>query len=263
MLNWFKEKKQAPVSATFQILGADMHSHLLPGIDDGAKTMEDSLALIRSLSAMGYTRLITTPHIYKEYYPNTPDIILGKLEQVRQAVAEAQIDVTIDASAEYFLDEHFEQLMEADLLLPLPGNHLLVEMSFFAPYPKLHDVIFRLRTRGYRPILAHPERYLYYAGDIEQFENIRNYGCLLQVNLLSLIGHYGKPIKTLAFKLLERGWVDFLGTDMHHAGHAERLNTLLQGPEIARILGKYEFKNSGLVARDETTPNKPYSPKPL
>ncbi len=237
MFSLFKKNIAAP--ADFGHLHTDMHSHLLPGIDDGAPDMETSLQLIRAMQDMGYQRLITTPHIFKDYYPNTPEIILGKLAEVRLAIAAAGISIQLDAAAEYFLDEHFETALQAGTLLTLPGNHVLVEMSFLAPYPKLHQTLFDMQTRGYHPILAHPERYLYYAGDLEQFDQIRQYGCALQVNLLSLSGYYGKPVKSLALKLLEKGWVDYLGTDLHHDRHT----TSLQGAELGRILTGYEFKN--------------------
>jgi len=239
LFHWFKEKNPLPAFADLSWLGADMHSHLLPGIDDGSPDMETSLQLIRALREMGYQRLITTPHIYWEHYPNTPEIITNKLAEVRAALLAADIPVQLDAAAEYFLDEHFETQLAAETLLTLPERHVLVEMSFLGPYPKLHATMFQMRSSGYRPILAHPERYLYYASDLGQFEQIRDYGCALQVNLLSLSGYYGKPEKSLGLKLLEKGWVDFLGTDLHHSRHA----THLQANELDRILDGHVFKN--------------------
>lgn len=223
-----------------------MHAHLLPGIDDGAQTMEDTLRLVQDLKALGYHHLIATPHIFKEHYPNTSTIVRQKLAEVRAALAAANVDITLEAAAEYYLDEHFEDLLEQGDLLTFGNKHLLVEMSFYAPYPRLHEVVFALRTKGYRPILAHPERYGYYAAQFDQFEQIKNYGCELQVNLLSLSGYYGKSTKTLAHKLLDAGLVDYIGTDMHHAQHATAAKAFVQRDEWHKILSKHRFKNDEL-----------------
>ena len=244
MFSFLKKNPSPPATpADYGALQVDMHSHLLPGIDDGSPDMDTTLQLIRRLQAMGYRKLITTPHIYWDYYRNTPAIIHEQLALVRQALAAEGLDVELDAAAEYFLDEHFEQELQDGTLLTLPGRHVLVEMSFFAPYPNLHQTLFNLRSAGYRPILAHPERYLYLAGDFGQFDRIRSYGCALQVNILSLSGHYGKPVKNLALQLLEHNLVDFLGTDLHHARHADTLDKLRQESFFKRILEKHTFKN--------------------
>ncbi len=252
MFSFFKSKPDP--TALFRGLGTDMHSHLLPGIDDGSPDMETSLQLIRSMQKMGFERLITTPHIYQGLYPNTPEIILDRLAAVRAALQAANINIQLDAAAEYFLDENFDAQLAADRLLTLPERHVLIEMSFLAPYHKLHTTLFQMQTKGYRPILAHPERYLYYAGDLGRLEQIREYGSLLQVNLLSLSGYYGKPAKNLALKLLEKGWVDYLGTDLHHDRHATHLQTI----ELGHILRDYTFKNrnwsSSVDGTDEFQP---------
>ncbi|MCC7246643.1 MAG: hypothetical protein IT269_13250 [Saprospiraceae bacterium] len=229
-----------------------MHSHLLPGIDDGAPTIADSIRLIRGLYDLGYRHLITTPHVFKEYYPNTPAIIREKLTEVQAALKEEGINITIEAAAEYYLDEHFEVLMQNDDLLTFGRRHVLIEMSFYAPYPRLHETIFQLCTKGYKPILAHPERYTYYATQFEQYEQIKNYGCALQINWLSLNGHYGKVVKDLARKLREKQWVDFIGTEMHHDQHLQGLGRLTKSDEWQNLLSKQAFQNSVLIPADTT-----------
>jgi protein-tyrosine phosphatase len=214
-------------SDTALILGADMHSHLLPGIDDGAKNIDSSLQLIRGLQTLGYTKLITTPHIYKEYYPNTKAGILQTLEILQAAAAQTDdIHIPISASAEYFMDEHFEELLAKNEFLPLAEHHLLVEMSFFGAPPKLDEYLFRIQTLGYEPILAHPERYIFMHGDMSIYEKLKDQGCLLQVNLLSLLGYYGAPVAQIAKKLLKADMIDLVGTDLHHEQH---LRVLQQG----------------------------------
>jgi len=237
--------KKRPVSSIdFGFLGVDMHSHILPGIDDGAPDLETSMALIRGLQEMGYHRLIATPHIYKELYPNTIETIQNALSLVHTAIHDAGMDMQVDAAAEYFLDDHFEWLLAQDQLLTLPNRHILIEMSFMAPYSKLHEIVFQLCTKGYQPILAHPERYLYYANDLEQFEQIRHYGCKLQVNLLSLSGYYGKPIQKLGHQLLQQQWVDFLGTDVHHQRHQEHLKNSLKDARLMQTIERMAFQNN-------------------
>jgi len=242
LFNFF-HKKPAP-AAHFGFLGVDMHSHILPGIDDGAPDMETSMQLIRGLQDMGFRKLIATPHIYKELYPNTVQTIRNALALVHTSVKEAGIDVEIDAAAEYFLDEHFEELLARDELLTLPDRHILIEMSFMAPYPKLNEIVFQLCTKGYKPILAHPERYLYYADHPEQFERIRDFGCKLQVNTLSLSGYYGKPSQKLAQRLIEAGLISFLGTDLHHHRHHENLKAALRDARLVRMMEQIPTQNN-------------------
>jgi protein-tyrosine phosphatase len=243
MFSFFK-KSSAPDYGLFERLGVDMHAHLLPGIDDGAPDTTAALNLIRQLQELGYRRFYTTPHIYKEYYPNTQESIQGALHTLHGALQEAGMQAEVHAAAEYFLDEHFEDLLSRGALLELPGRHVLIEMSFYAPYPNLHHTVFKMCTSGYKPILAHPERYLYYAQDFEQFEMIRNYGCKLQVNISSFAGYYGKLSQKLAYKLLEQDLIDFLGTDVHHQKHIDALRNLAADGSLIKKLERIEFQNT-------------------
>jgi tyrosine-protein phosphatase YwqE len=222
LFNFFKKNNTA-APLGYRDLKTDMHSHLLPGIDDGAPTLEESLSLIRQLKALGYQKLVTTPHIYTEFYPNTSAIIQEKLALVRQACAAEGIDITIDAAAEYFMDDHFAQLLEKGDLLPLWDNLVLVEMSFMGAPPQLEQYLFRLQTKGFVPVLAHPERYGFMHHDLRQYERLKDLGCKFQLNLLSLTGYYEKNVVQTAEKLLHKGWIDFLGTDLHHQRHMDHL----------------------------------------
>jgi protein-tyrosine phosphatase len=247
MFNFFKKSSPSP-ALDLSFLEADMHSHLLPGIDDGAATLEDSLALIRALHGLGYRRLYTTPHVFWEYYQNTPETIGAALATVQQALEAEGLDVELHAAAEYYLDEHFAGLVERnEPLLTLPGRHVLIEMSFFAPYPLLRQTLFDLRTRGYQPILAHPERYPYYANKWDLFDNLRDFGCAFQVNLPAFSGAYGRPVRDFAFKLLERGFVDFIGTDLHNRLHLEKVEKMVRDGELERIFKNREFRNKELT----------------
>ncbi|MEL7120737.1 MAG: CpsB/CapC family capsule biosynthesis tyrosine phosphatase [Bacteroidota bacterium] len=215
-----------------------MHSHLITGIDDGAKTIEETLGLLKQFKELGYQKVITTPHVYQEYYPNTSDIIKEGHAKVQVALQENEIELEFEAAAEYYLDEHFEELLDSGDLLSFGNNHILIEMSFFAINPKLEEYIFNLNIKGYKPILAHPERYLYLGKKREQFERLKDLGCLLQCNLLSFTGHYGKEVKDQALWMWKNDFVDLLGSDCHHQGHLDILKTGLQKGTYNKILSE-------------------------
>ena len=185
LFNLFSPKEKPLEPLDFSTLNTDMHSHLIPGIDDGAKTMEDSIALIKMLHSVGYTRLITTPHIMSDYYKNTPEIINAGLEQVREAIKIENIPVEIFAAAEYYLDDGFLQKLEEEKLMTFGDNYLLVEISYINPPENIKEIFFRTRVAGYKPILAHPERYPFWYNSFDEYRSIRDSGVLLQLNLNS------------------------------------------------------------------------------
>ncbi|MEL6142039.1 MAG: CpsB/CapC family capsule biosynthesis tyrosine phosphatase [Bacteroidota bacterium] len=227
-------------------LGVDIHSHLVPGIDDGAKDLADSLSLIRGLADIGYKKIITTPHIMSEYYPNTPDGILGGLAQVKSAMAQHSIEMEIEAAAEYFLDEEFSRLLASDEdLITFGGNQLLIEFFTLTEPLNAQDTIFAISARGLQPVLAHPERYLYYTDEFSKFEQFKAAGCYFQINLLSLAGHYGPEQKKLALRLLKAGMVDYLGSDLHHQRHLDKIKSLDRS--TVKLLEGYSFRNKELM----------------
>ena len=247
-------KKSSPkLISDFAHLQVDIHSHLIPGIDDGADSMETSLALIQRLYALGYKKLITTPHIMSDMYPNTRADILEGLEQVRKAVKKAGIPIEIDAAAEYYMDEHFEAIIRSEDMLTLPGNRVLVEMSFVSEPPNLFHYIFKMQTKGYKPILAHPERYIFLKKNFNQYHRLKEYGCEFQLNILSLTGYYGKPTQELALKLLKNRMIDYLGTDLHHERHAARLEQVFQDKNTLYALADHEFANASLLETPDAT----------
>lgn len=245
MFSFFRKKSNS--AADFSFLGTDFHSHLIPGIDDGAKTVADSIAMIRGLLDLGYTRIITTPHIIGDYYPNTPEMIRAGLQKVKAGLSVAGIDVPVEAAAEYFLDDYFEKMLDSDTeLLSFGKQHILVEFSTFAAPQNGRNLIFKLKTRGYQPILAHPERYLYFGDQFDKLEKLRAGGCLFQVNLLSLAGHYGDGQKKLGIKLIKAGMVDFLATDLHRIGHLDKIQKVFKDRTVRRLLDNTSFMNKDL-----------------
>ncbi|MBK7406586.1 MAG: hypothetical protein IPJ40_00070 [Saprospirales bacterium] len=247
---FFRSSKKPPTPSSYSSLGTDLHSHLIPGIDDGVRTLEESLTLIRRLVEMGYKKIYTTPHVMADHYPNTRGRILegrdAVLEGLRGPDGYRGEGIEFDVAAEYFLDENFERLLQEEDLLTLPGNRVLIEMAGVAPASNLHDLLFRMQTKGYKPLLAHPERYPYYTRDFNAVERLKEYGCEFQLNLLSLTGHYGTTVRDQAFKLLKKGLIDFLGTDMHHEQHADKLKEALSDRKVRKVLEGTRFKNAGL-----------------
>lgn len=253
LFNWKKTEKEPageiinPGNADWAFLGADMHSHFIPGIDDGAKTIEDSLTLLRAMKDMGYNTIITTPHVMIDYYPNTTAIIQNGLALVQNAVKEHNIDITVRAAAEYYIDEYFIKLLETEPLLAIRENEVLVEFSMLYEPPMLFEVIFKMQSAGYRPIIAHPERYLFFHKNFRKYNELRDKGCRLQLNLLALTGYYGKNIKMVADELLSKGLYDYCGSDMHHEKHAAALKTMAT-TKYHSLLVNYPFLNSKLCS---------------
>jgi protein-tyrosine phosphatase len=202
----------------------DIHSHLLPGIDDGAKTSSDSLKLTKAFQEIGISQFITTPHISHYVWNNSPEIIINKHQETKILLEQNNIKIPFHAAAEYFIDDQFENHFKNKKLLPLKDNYVLVEISYQnAPF-QLYKTLFELQVAGYIPVLAHPERYLYYRNDFNEYEKLKKAGCLFQLNLLSVVGYYGERITKIADELLKKGMYDFTGTDVHHMKHISSFN---------------------------------------
>ncbi|HMI07330.1 MAG TPA: CpsB/CapC family capsule biosynthesis tyrosine phosphatase [Flavobacterium sp.] len=197
----------------------DIHSHLLPGIDDGAKTPDDTLDLIADLKQLGFGQFITTPHVMRNVWNNTAEGIRGKLSETNEMLASKDIGITLSAGAEYLMDGNFVALFQKEKLLTLKQNYVLVEMSYINPPIQLYDIIFDLQVAGYKPVLAHPERYLFYHHNFSEYQKLKHSGCLFQLNLLSAVGYYGADVAETAKKLLKGGMIDYVGSDVHHQNH--------------------------------------------
>lgn len=214
-----------------------MHSHLLPGLDDGVKTLEESMAVIAVFRKLGYTKLITTPHVMHDHYRNTPESIHASLADVRRHLQEHHIDIVLEAAAEYYLDEYLMRMLEADEeLLTFGDGFLLFETNFISEPLNLNEFIFAATTRGYKPVLAHPERYLYLDDSPDRMEDLVNRGVLFQINLGSLAGLYSRKVQNLAKKLIDRGFVHLLGSDCHHLAHAELIDRARRSRSFEKAL---------------------------
>jgi tyrosine-protein phosphatase YwqE len=234
-MNFFRSKK-APIYSGFSWLKQDIHSHILPGIDDGSPDIETSIQLFRSLSDAGINKFICTPHIIGDMYHNNSQTITDALSRLQKAVSQNGMAVEISAAAEYMMDDHFMELLrKKEPLLTLTKNYILTELSYSTAPQKLEQISFEIHINNYQPLMAHPERYPYYHKNYNAYYRMKELGFLLQVNLLSLTGYYGNTVAKAAKYILENNLADFVGTDLHHFTHLQ----VLTDTKSIKIFEKY------------------------
>jgi len=197
----------------------DMHSHLLPGIDDGVKSFAESLEIISAMHAMGYNKFITTPHIMADFYRNSPEEIRALCEELRHELQKNNINVEVECAAEYYLDDHFEEQLKTKNLMTFGDNNVLVETSYLNPANNFFEVLFNLRMGGYQPVLAHPERYVFMYDDFDIYKDIFARDVYFALNLASFVGYYSKESKKVAEWLVKEKMVHLIGSDVHHVRH--------------------------------------------
>lgn len=241
MFDFFKKKDSSRIYKL--CYETDLHSHILPGIDDGSPDAEKSILLIREMQKWGIRKIIATPHIAEETFENTSETIKNAWDLLKAKLDKEGIEHDIRYSAEYRVDDGFIRLFESNLLMPLPDNYLLVENSFIQAFWNLDELLFQIQLKGFKPILAHPERYAYYHNQKKIYTAMHDAGCEFQVNILSFTGYYGKGVKEVAYWLAEQGYIDFLGTDLHNMNHAQAISNFLATKEYTRLIGKIDIKN--------------------
>ncbi len=238
------EPKMGP--ADLSVLGCDVHSHFIPGIDDGAPTLDASIELICAMRDLGYRKVVTTPHAMSDGYKNTPEIILGGLEKVRRELEARNIPMEIDAAAEYYLDHELEQRVMNGTVLTFGNKLLLFELPFISEPAILATVIFSMQTQGYKPVLAHPERYQFWHTEFEKFESLKDRGVLFQLNTIALMGAYGPATKKIAEKIIDAGWYELVGSDCHSMNHVEALKATLTEPYLHKLIASGKLINATL-----------------
>lgn len=211
----------------------DIHSHLIPGIDDGAKTIEDSIGLINELNKIGFSQFITTPHVMPPVWKNNTSIIQKGEKEVKITLDKNRLP--FKAAAEYMLDHQFLEMLKNEQLLTLKDNYLLVEMSYLNPPMNIEEILYEIQIAGYIPILAHPERYLFLHQNFDFYKKLKNIGCLFQLNLLSVVGYYGQPVAKTTEKLLQQKMIDFVGSDVHHQKHIAAFQQKIVIKEMASL----------------------------
>lgn len=238
------KKLNQPVDLS--VLVSDMHSHLIPEIDDGTPDLEASVNLIREMHTLGYRKLFTTPHISSDYYPNTAEKIQAGLTLVRQKLFEESIDIQLEAAAEYMLDDGFDKRISQGNLLTFGQKFVLIELPYFQPPPNLYEVTFELQIKGYRIMLAHPERYLYWLDDFRKFEALKDRGIYFQLNITSLSGHYSPEVRKQAEKLIDAGMIDFAGSDLHNTHYLQLLKKARFEPYLQKVIDSGKLLNASL-----------------
>lgn len=226
----------------------DIHSHLLPGIDDGAKNFGDTLRLTQALQEIGISEFITTPHIIQHVWDNTHEQILEKKASTVLELEKNNITVPFNTAAEYLMDDQFVQLFQSQSLLTLKDKYVLVEMSYINPPIQLYSILFDLQVAGYIPVLAHPERYLFYHNNFNEYIKLKRAGCLFQLNLLAVVGYYGVAISKIADQLLQKGMYDYVGSDVHHDNHVaafkQKIN-LKDATPLKEVIANNQFFKLG------------------
>lgn len=244
---WFGKKKQDLPPVDLGAFKVDMHSHLIPGIDDGSASMDQTIAMLAKFESLGYDKVVTTPHIMSDYFKNTPDIILSGLKNVQATAEQIGLKIAIEAAAEYYYDDHLmRRILAHEPLLTFGDRYVLVEFSFHAEPSQIDTLFFELLTQNYRPVLAHFERYAYYLGSVKKAREWRERGVSIQVNLNSLTGHYGPEIKQQAELLIDEGLVDFVGSDCHRIEHLLILDSARKLPYMHK-LAELPLKNASLM----------------
>ena len=236
-------RRRSNIHADFSSIGVDMHSHLIPGVDDGAIDSIDSIAIINGLKSLGFKHLFTTPHTLQDIHPNTKQTLLDGYSKISEHIPEG---ISLKLSSEYNLDEHFQQQLEKKELLTLPGNRLLVEFSQIIKPHNLEEVVFDLGIKGYQVVLAHPERYLFFHKNFDYYKRLREMGVELQVNALSLTKHYGEHVNKIAEKLIDKEMIEFIGTDIHHLQHLDKLKTVPATKYFKKLVDSELLKNKSL-----------------
>ncbi len=242
----FGERRPDMGPADLGVLKADMHSHFIPGIDDGAPTLEASVELITAMHALGYRKVITTPHVMADGWRNPPDTILAGLEKVREAVRQQGLDIEVEAAAEYYLDHELENKVKKREVLTFGDRFVLFELPFISEPAVLSGLVFEMQTQGYRPVLAHPERYQYWHTDLSKYESLKDRGVLFQLNTVALMGAYGPGAKKVAEKMVDNGWYELLGSDCHSMNHIDLLRATLTEPYLHKVLASGKLLNATL-----------------
>ena len=245
MLNLFKRKYETrPI---FAPLGTDMHCHLVPKVDDGSKCMEESIECLQTLAAVGYKKVIITPHFQYPRFPNEEEDIKRRYEEIKKQAADEGLEIELAGiGGEYRIDSGFAKRLENPKFLLVGGKYVLVEFSLHQQMMGSDELIFDMQMKGYEVILAHPERYPYLNVNGMRMEQLKNQGVYFQINSLSLGGFYGEEAKQRALEMLERGWVEFMGTDTHNTMYAQALRDLTHNRKVEKVMEKYQFLNNTL-----------------
>lgn len=249
MFKFLHKKNARPI---FEALGTDIHCHLVPCVDDGSTSIEETMLCLSTLSEVGFSKVVITPHFQYPRYNNKEDLILQQFEKLKRYVADhADPSLNIElvnVAGEYRIDAIIQQRIEENRFLHIADDYLLTELSLRQETLGLEQTFFDLQMKGHNVILAHPERYPYYNPVSSQLERFKEMGVSFQVNILSLLGFYGESCRSKGYELIERGWVEFLGTDLHNEIYARALRDASHDRRIEKLLATHTFQNSQIAS---------------
>lgn len=223
----------------------DIHSHLIADIDDGVKTVDESIDILLELKKLGFKKIITTPHIMSHRFPNTRKTIASGYLKLTHELKKRKIDIEVKVAAEYYYDEHFLELIEKKELMTFGDNYILFEFSYRTKPFALEQTVAKLLEAGYKPILAHPERYTYYSSEVH-YRNLKEMGLYFQINAISTEGFYGKSVKKSVEKIIDLGIVDFIGSDIHSQNYTDTFSKSLNNKTYKKIFQNNHIKNDYL-----------------
>lgn len=243
----FFKKKQITPQINFKDIGLDFHAHWLPGVDDGCKTIEESVEILTKMKNLGYSKFIASPHIMGERYTNTKEDLLLKFGEFISKHEITNLNLDLGLAAEYLLDEKFEEKLVANDFLTIGNNYILVETSMNYDFPFVRDYIYQLLKLGYRPILAHPERYRYITAEknyIDIYESMLNWGVEFQLNLFSLAGLFGTEAENAATKLIDLGYYSYVCSDIHLPHQIKLFDTVQKSIFLDKLIQSKQLKNN-------------------
>lgn len=235
MFHFFKNKKK-PITELFPSDFVDIHTHLLPAVDDGSKSFEESLILLKRMHSYGIKKIILTPHIMEGVWDNSALKLQNRFNELNDYLKKNNFtSVKLHLAAEYMLDANFNTLLKTEKLLTIKDTYLLVEMSYVSAPVNLYETIFAIQMAGYKPVLAHPERYAFFHQNYKEYLKLKEVGCLFQLNLLSLSNYYGKNVTAIAKKLLKDNLINFVGSDTHQDRHLNYLEGI-DNPTLLKLI---------------------------
>lgn len=243
----FKSKEARPI---FAPLNTDMHCHLLPRVDDGSKSEDESMACLQVMKAAGFDNVILTPHYQTPRFPNTEEDIESRFADLKLDIAshgKYNGSFLAGVAGEYRVDTGFNDRIATNKFLLVAGKYLLMEFSLHQKILGLDQIIFDLQMKEYDIVIAHPERYSYFSSSSQVLRRLKDMGVYFQINILSLSGFYGEGPCRKAYEMIENGWVEFMGTDMHNSIYAQALIKATHDRKIEKLLEKHTFMNSQLL----------------
>lgn len=233
-----KPKEEFPAIHDYSEVVTDIHSHLIWGIDDGVKSEEECIRMLHGFISLGYKKVITTPHVMNDFYKNSPENIIAGLRKIKSVVAQENLPIEVEAAAEYYIDDGFEEKLSSGNILAISEKYLLFEISYMNPPDNLDRIIFEMITKNYTPLLAHPERYPYWYQKFDEFHKLKERGVLFQLNIGSIAGYYGMAAKKIAGQMIDEDLVDFIGSDLHGERHMHALRQALREKHVWKLISK-------------------------